>query len=177
MRQQKDKFIEEFNIEAMLQSLKAGLPLNYFREEHSKTKLKAKTSISEITNPEETDSVDLQKIYEWQNVKVTHNSRVVSLSNKNISDREVMEQIPRLSNFKNLKEFEIRNNKISCLTCSVIANNMPFLVSVDIRGNKISDKGILKLIRGIPKMKSFFISETLATDLSGEEVADKLPEL
>ena len=41
---------------------------------------------------------------------------------------------------------------------------MSFLISVDLRGNKIDDKGILKLINGIPHMKSFYISETLATD-------------
>jgi hypothetical protein len=35
---------------------------------------------------------------------------------------------------------------------------MPFLLSVDIRGNNITDKGIIKLIQSIPKMKSFFIS-------------------
>jgi hypothetical protein len=54
---------------------------------------------------------------------------------------------------------------------------MPFLVSVDIRGNNISDKGIIKLIQSIPKMKSFFISETQATDVTGEEVASGLGEL
>ncbi len=78
-----------------------------------------------------------------------------------------MEQIPILAHYKNLREFEIRNNRISCLSCNLIANNMPFLLSVDIRGNNISDKGIIKLIQSIPKMKSFFISETLATDLTG----------
>jgi hypothetical protein len=54
---------------------------------------------------------------------------------------------------------------------------MPFLVSVDIRGNNISDKGIIKLIQSIPKMKSFFISETLATDATGEQVVNSLGEL
>ena len=88
-----------------------------------------------------------------------------------------MEQITILANYKNLRELEIRNNKISCLSCNLIANNMPFLVSVDIRGNNISDKGIVKLINSIPKMKSFFISETLATDLTGLEVANELNDL
>ena len=78
-----------------------------------------------------------------------------------------MEQIPILANYKNLKEFEIRNNKISCLSCSLIVNNLPFLLTVDIRGNKINDKGIIKLIKGLPKLKSFFISETLASNESG----------
>jgi hypothetical protein len=44
---------------------------------------------------------------------------------------------------------------------------MPFLLTVDIRGNKITDKGIIKLIQGLPKLKSFFISETLCTDVTG----------
>ena len=69
-----------------------------------------------------------------------------------------MEQVPILANYKNLKEFEIRNNKTSCLSCSLIANNLPLLLTVDIRGNLITDKGIIKLVRGIPKLKSFFIS-------------------
>jgi len=69
-----------------------------------------------------------------------------------------MEQVPILANYKNLKEFEIRNNKISCLSCNLIVNNLPFLLTVDIRGNLITDKGIIKLVRGIPKLKSFFIS-------------------
>ncbi len=81
-----------------------------------------------------------------------------------------MEQIPILCNYKNLRELEIRNNKISCLSCSLIANNMSFLQVVDIRGNKIGDKGIIKIIQRIPNLKSFFISETLATDVVGEEV-------
>lgn len=54
---------------------------------------------------------------------------------------------------------------------------MPFLLSVDIRGNNITDKGIIKLIKGIPNLKSLFISETLATDLTGLEVASNLHDL
>ncbi len=35
---------------------------------------------------------------------------------------------------------------------------MSFLTTVDIRGNKIDDKGIIKLVNGISNLKSFFIS-------------------
>lgn len=35
---------------------------------------------------------------------------------------------------------------------------MSFLTSVDIRGNKIDDRGIIKLVNGITHLKSFFIS-------------------
>ncbi len=44
---------------------------------------------------------------------------------------------------------------------------MPFLHSIDIRGNRITDKGIVKLINRIPNLKSFSISETQATDETG----------
>ena len=35
---------------------------------------------------------------------------------------------------------------------------MSWLLSVDIRGNRIGDKGIIKIICGVKNMKSFSIS-------------------
>jgi hypothetical protein len=45
---------------------------------------------------------------------------------------------------------------------------------LDVRGNKIGDEGIEFLVNGIPKIKSFLISETGATDRSGRLIAEKL---
>ncbi len=44
---------------------------------------------------------------------------------------------------------------------------MSFLKILDIRGNKVYDEGVIKLVKGLPLLKSLFISETEATDLSG----------
>jgi len=45
---------------------------------------------------------------------------------------------------------------------------------LDIRGNKIGDEGIEFLINGIPRLKSFLISETGATDKTGRLIAEKM---
>ena len=53
---------------------------------------------------------------------------------------------------------------------------MGFLRTIDIRGNtKINDKGIIKIVNGLPLLKSFSISETSVTDIGARQIAQKLP--
>jgi len=79
----------------------------------------------------------------------------------------MIKQLPIVSTFRNIKEFEIRNNRITALTCNIIANEMRFLLVLDLRGNRVGDAGISKLVTGIARLKRFFISETGITDVTG----------
>ena len=63
------------------------------------------------------------------------------------------------------------------MSCQLIASNLKFLTGVDIRGNRITDDGIIKIINGIPKMKSFFVSDTRISDRGGMEIVNKLHHL
>lgn len=137
--------------------------------------LKSLRSISSIINPEEIEY--LPDVYEWKNIKLNKFSRIVELSNKNLKDADLIREIPSISCFNNIREFEIRNNFITALSCRIIANNVSFIHSLDIRGNKIGDTGILYIVKGIPNLKNLFISETGATDKSVRHVAEKMDKL
>lgn len=56
-------------------------------------------------------------------------------------------------------------------------SNMSFLQCLDIRGNKVGDKGLEYVINGMPHLKSLMISETGATDITGRLVAEKMDNL
>lgn len=43
---------------------------------------------------------------------------------------------------------------------------MSHLKSLDVRGNRIGDEGLLKIIDGIPLLKSLMISETNCTNVA-----------
>jgi hypothetical protein len=101
----------------------------------------------------------------------------VQLSNKNIKDEDVIREIPKIACFRNIRELEIRNNSITSLSCKVIVSNMSFLQCLDIRGNKVGDKGLEYVIDGMPHLKSLMISETEATDVTGRLVAEKMDNL
>lgn len=83
---------------------------------------------------------------------------MLGLSNKNISDEELLREMPIISSFKNIQDVEIRNNRITSFSCKLIANNMRHVKVVDIRGNRVGDEGITTIIRGLPHLKSFMIS-------------------
>ena len=119
----------------------------------------------------------MSKIYKWKNVIIKHNSKVIELSNKNITDHDLFREMPVLSSFKNVKDLEIRNNKITSLSCKLIASSMTHVKSVDIRGNKVGDQGVIFLIKGLPHLKSFMISETGCTNTTASEVVKGLSNL
>jgi Leucine-rich repeat (LRR) protein len=66
--------------------------------------------------------------------------------------------------FKKLREFEVRNNLLTALSCKIIVNNLSFLHSLDIRGNRVGDSGIETVAKGFPQLKNLLISETGTTD-------------
>jgi Leucine-rich repeat (LRR) protein len=70
----------------------------------------------------------------------------LALNNKKISDIDLMMKISSIGGFKNLQELEIRNNKITVLSCKVIASHLGFLKILDLRGNGIGDEGVIKIV-------------------------------
>jgi hypothetical protein len=85
--------------------------------------------------------------------------------------------MPILSSFKQIKDLEVRNNKITSLSCKIIASNMKHLKAIDIRGNAVGDEGVITLVKGIPHLKSFMISETRCTNLSAQAIVNGLADL
>jgi len=71
-----------------------------------------------------------------------------------------------------LREFESRNNFLTALSCKIIVNNLPFLHSLDLRGNRIGDSGIETVAKGFPQLKNLLVSETGITDKGGRCIAD-----
>ena len=96
--------------------------------------------------------------YEWKHLRFTRNTKIVDLSNRNITDEDMIKQIPIISTFTNIKELEIRNNKITALTCNIVANDMKFLSVLDLRGNKLGDTGISKIVSAMKNLKALYIS-------------------
>ena len=84
--------------------------------------------------------------------------------------------MPILSSFKNVSALQIRNNKITEFGCRLIAANMNYLKTIDIRGNKVGD-GIIKIIESIPTLKSFTISETGCTNLTAKAIIKYMHEI
>lgn len=168
-------FLEKLNIEAITDK-----PLRYLAAEQilSLPQLKpmeSRKSFSELTLSEESDIVP--SVYEWKNIKITKNSRVAEFSNKNLRDEDIIREIPTVSCFKNIKEFEIRNNFITALSCKVIVNNLSFVQTLDVRGNRIGDSGVNVISSGLPQLKNLLISETGTTDVGGRGIADSMPHL
>lgn len=120
---------------------------------------------------------DAIKSYTWKNVTLKVNSKVLELSNKNITDKDLIREMPVLSSFKGVKDFEIRNNRITTFSCKLIASNMLHLKSVDIRGNRVGDEGVIYLVKGLPHLKSLMISETGCTNRSARAVIDNMTDL
>lgn len=48
---------------------------------------------------------------------------------------------------------------------------------IDIRGNPVGDEGVIAIIKGIPHLKSFMISETNCTNATALAIVDGLPEI
>ena len=48
---------------------------------------------------------------------------------------------------------------------------------IDMRGNKVGDEGIQKIISGMSNLKALYISQTEVTDKTGDLIASKLPNL
>jgi hypothetical protein len=61
----------------------------------------SKRSISEISNPEESEG--LPDNYEWRSLRVTRTSRVIELSNRNMRDSDLIRELPAISCFRNVK--------------------------------------------------------------------------
>lgn len=137
--------------------------------------MESRKSFSELSISEESDLVP--SVYEWKNIKINKNSRVAEFSNKNLKDEDIVREIPTLSCFKNLKEFEVRNNYLTSLSCKIIVNNLNFIQTLDIRGNRIGDSGLIVIAAGLPKLKNLLISETEATDEGGRKIAESMSHL
>lgn len=54
---------------------------------------------------------------------------------------------------------------------------MRFLTVLDLRGNKVGDAGVGKIVTAISGLKSLFVSETGITDATGDLVATNLNDL
>lgn len=39
---------------------------------------------------------------------------------------------------------------------------------MDIRGNKVGDEGVIKIVHGVPILKQLFVSETNLSDFGGK---------
>lgn len=104
-------------------------------------------------------------------------SKSLQLSNKSISDQELLKEIPKFSSFKNVQEFEIRHNKLTVLSCRLIASNMKHIKVLDIRGNNVYDDGIARIAEGLPNLRSFMMSETKCSNVGAQAIIDNLPNL
>lgn len=54
---------------------------------------------------------------------------------------------------------------------------MKFLTMIDLRGNKVGDDGIQKIVINMQNLKALYISETGITDKAGHLIAKFLPDL
>ncbi len=54
---------------------------------------------------------------------------------------------------------------------------MTHVKSIDIRGNPVGDEGVIWIIKGVPHLKSFMISETKCTNLSAAAIVKGLPDI
>lgn len=54
---------------------------------------------------------------------------------------------------------------------------MGHVKSIDIRGNPVGDEGVIAIIKGIPHLKSFMISETNCTNASAVAIVNGLPDI
>ena len=53
-------------------------------------------------------------------------------------------------------------------------SNLSFIKTLDIRCNQIGDAGVLKIISGIPLLKSLMISETGCTNKSAKAIINQM---
>lgn len=51
-----------------------------------------------------------------------------------------------------MKKVEIRNNRITNLTCKVFAFNLTNLTKLDIRGNNVGDEGALVIAKNLKSL-------------------------
>ena len=51
---------------------------------------------------------------------------------------------------------------------------MNHITTLDLRGNKVGDTGISKVVTGLPNLKALYASETGITDLTGNLLVSNL---
>jgi hypothetical protein len=54
---------------------------------------------------------------------------------------------------------------------------MKFINTLDLRGNKVGDAGVSKVVLGLPHLKALYVSETGITDTTGYLIASNLLDL
>jgi|JI6StandDraft_1071083.scaffolds.fasta_scaffold09693_7 hypothetical protein len=81
----------------------------------------------------------------------------LQLSNRNVTDADILMHISSVKHFPYLLALEMRNNRITQLSCKLIAANLSHLHKIDIRGNKVGDDGIGTIARSVSLMKEFYI--------------------
>jgi Ran GTPase-activating protein (RanGAP) involved in mRNA processing and transport len=98
----------------------------------------------------------------------------MQMSNRNITDSDILAHIGAIKHFPLLSSIELRNNRITSLSCKLIGSNLAHLSKVDIRGNKVGDNGVCIIAKNIRGMKEFYICETDATDHSVDVIIENL---
>lgn len=83
--------------------------------------------------------------------------------------------MPKIASFKNVQQFQIRNNRITAFSCKVLASNLFHIKKLDIRGNKIGDEGVLIIVKSLSQLKDLLISETGCTNVALKGVLEGLP--
>lgn len=96
-------FLDKIDVEAILQKSMRCLAVQQIVNATQLQPLESKRSFSEIVNPEE--SAIAPATYEWRNIKLNKYSRAAEFNNKNLKDEDLIREIPKISCFRNIKEF------------------------------------------------------------------------
>lgn len=124
-------------------------------EAEEKKSISHKISIRKDSKEEVLDRDSLN--FRIGNVDFDARTKEILLSNRRISDKELVDNIEMLKKLK-VTSLELRNNFITELSCKIIAFNINYLTKIDIRGNKVRDTGVITLAKHNLCLKEFFVS-------------------
>lgn len=146
------------------------------KEHESLARLHKKVSVRRIDNPEESEKLD-SMAFQLRGVTYHPKLKELTLSNRSVTDADILSHIGSVKHFPHLTAIELRHNRITELSCKLIGANLPHLLKVDIRGNKVGDNGVAAIARNISQLREYYICETGATDLSIDVILEHLKQL
>lgn len=92
-------------------------------------------------------------------MRCLENCREIQLNNKNITDSDLFDPVRNMQYFNNLVSLELRNNKITEISCRLIAVSLNNLHRLDIRGNKLKDNSMNMIAKRLTKLKELFVCD------------------
>lgn len=92
-------------------------------------------------------------------VRCKQTASEIQLNQKALVDFDLFEPISNLSHFPKLIKLELRYNKITEISCRLIASNLKNLSKLDIRDNKLKDSAVIVIAKNLKNLTELYVCD------------------